>query len=103
MALTALGQVRLAWKCKNPRNSEGTIYEVRRKLHRAGEPDFGPLDFLASTGKKRFTDSTVPAGTATILYEVTAVRSTRRGPVATHLVQLGVTGKLHPMMLREAA
>ena len=56
------------------RNAEGTMYELRRQTRRAGERDFGPFEFLGTTGKKlhRFDH---PRGAASVVYEVTAVRS----------------------------
>ena len=48
--------------------------------------------FLGTAGIKRFTDSTLPAGSTAATYEVTAVRSTGRGHPARFTVSLGVTG-----------
>ncbi len=33
--LQATGSLTLTWECKNPRGSEGTIYQVWRRLHTA--------------------------------------------------------------------
>ena len=44
-------------------------------------------------GEKRFDDETVPAGTPAVEYQVTAVRSTRRGQPARHLVNFGVAAR----------
>jgi hypothetical protein len=84
--LDAIGQVHLRWKCKNPANAEGTVYEVFRSIDR------GPMVYLAVVGKKKFTDETLPAGAASATYRVTALRSTKRGPAAFHMVHFGVTG-----------
>ncbi len=83
--LRELGQLVLKWTCKNPRNSEGTMYEIRRSI------DGGEFTFLDVVGKKRFTDSTLPAGAKTAMYRVTAFRSTRRGAPGEHEVRLGVS------------
>ena len=83
--LFQLGEVRLTWKCDNPDGTVGTIYEIRRRL------DFqGPFTYLATAGaKKSFMDETLPAGTRVCQYEVTAVRSTRRGKPGLYLFMLG--------------
>jgi hypothetical protein len=60
------------------------MYELHRGI------DNGPLEFLAVTGKKKFTDATLPAGAASATYRVTAVRSTKRGPAALFTVNFGV-------------
>ena len=36
--LNAIGEVDLRWKCKNPANAEGTVYEIFRSIDR------GPLE-----------------------------------------------------------
>ena len=59
------------------------MYEVFRSIDR------GPLEYLAVVGKKKFTDETLPAGAASVIYRVTALRSTQRGPAAFHLVNFG--------------
>ena len=84
--LDAIGQVNLRWKCKNPANAEGTVYEIFRSIDR------GPLEYLAVVGKKKFTDEGLPAGAASATYRVTAVRSTKRGPAALHTVFFGAIG-----------
>lgn len=85
--LLAGGEIVLGWKCNNPTNAVGTIYEVRRSL---GEPEGGTL--IGATGVKSFTDDTIPAGTSRVYYDVTGVRSTSRGPTTTFLVKFGVGG-----------
>lgn len=85
VALQGDGSLALAWHADNPAGSSGTIYEVWRSD--AG----GPMLFLGTTGTKRFHDTTLPAGTATAVYQITGVRSTRRGEPARFLVSLGTT------------
>ena len=81
--------LRLAWKCRHPRGAKGTMYQVYRRLGSDGE-----YAFLGASGKKKFTDATIPAGTRSISYRIIAVRSTARGDVAEFPVNLGVSGKL---------
>lgn len=85
--LLAEGEIVLSWKCNNPANAVGTIYEVRRAI---GEPEGGTL--IGATGVKSFTDDTIPEGTSRVFYAVTGVRSTSRGPTTTFLVKFGVGG-----------
>lgn len=84
--LDARGALLLRWKCKNPRGSVGTIYEVHRRIGLNGE-----LTFLGTTGQKRFVDTTIPAGTARIVYQIRAIRSTTRGDFAMFNVNFGTT------------
>jgi hypothetical protein len=81
------GAVRLTWKCANPRGIGGTMYEVHRSV---GEG--GAMAFLGTIGLKSFTDGTLPRGAGAAVYEVIAVRSTRKGNPARFTVNLGVEG-----------
>jgi hypothetical protein len=63
------------------------MYQVYRALGINGEPVF-----LGATGRKKFTDATVPAGVRTVCYRIVAVRSTARGETAEFPVNLGVSG-----------
>lgn len=81
------GWLVLSWKCSNPENASGTIYEVRRRLGASG-----PSILVGASGTKAFTDDTVPAGTARVTYFVTGVRSTTRGISAQFDVNFGVDG-----------
>ena len=65
------------------------MYQVYRRLGSEGE-----YAFLGASGKKKFTDATVPTGTRFVSYRIIAVRSTARGDVAEFPVNLGVSGKL---------
>jgi hypothetical protein len=82
--LLPMGEVEIKWKCKHPRGSEGTVYEIRRQI---GEGKFVPIGIV---GEKRFVDETLPAGAASATYQITAIRSTRRGNAGRHTVNLGV-------------
>lgn len=90
------GALSLSWKCKNPRGTEGTIYEVMRQVR--GEAGFR---YIGAVGVKRFTDDTLPAGAAEVHYRITAVRSTARGKSALFVVNLGVASPA--LRAREAA
>jgi hypothetical protein len=83
-ALDAIGQLTLKWQCKNPRGAVGTVYMVSRRL--AGSEKF---ESLATTGTKQFTDSTLPAGAASVEYQVIAVRSTGSGEKGRYTVNFG--------------
>ena len=80
------GALKLTWKCKHPAGSQGTLYAIRRSVNN------GNFVFLDTVGKKKFVDDTLPPGSANVVYEITAVRSTRRGQPARFNVNLGVAG-----------
>ena len=77
------GSLELTWKCDNPANAYGTLYHIYRK-------DAGKFDFIAGVGEKKFIDTTVPAGTATILYQIQAARTTSIGVANQFIVNLGI-------------
>jgi len=80
------GAIQLTWKCRNPRGARGTMYEVRRCDDPQGRGPFRPLGIV---GVKQFTDPAPPATRGGVTYEVIAVRSTQRGPLARYLIHLG--------------
>src|SRR5688500_13401041 len=86
--LHQIGEIELTWKCDNPDGTAGTIYQVRRAV------DDGRLAVLAMVGEKRLLDRTLPPGTKTCTYEVTAVRSTGKGASASYTFQFG---NAHPI------
>jgi len=88
VTLGKTGVLELAWKCVNPGNIGGVVYEVKRSL---GSPE-GPFNYLGVTGARKFSDDTLPAGSSSVFYQVTGVRSTQRGPSEVFLVQFGVGG-----------
>jgi hypothetical protein len=57
----------------------------------------GAFTFLGSTGEKRFTDTTLPAGSSCITYNVQGVRSKTTGPVAEYKLNFVVTGPTSAM------
>ena len=86
VALLQTGAVELKWKCANPAGTQGTIYECRRMIGN------GAFTFVGATGVRAFTDDTLPSGSAGVTYEITAVRSTKRGLPAQFNVNFGVGG-----------
>jgi hypothetical protein len=83
--LNAEGSVTISWKCKNPDNAHGTIYQIRRKLPH--EAEFKPMELTAS---KRFTDESIPTGAGRVQYVVQARRGNAVGPASgPFTVQLG--------------
>ena len=81
--LTALGALDLSWKCVNP--ASGTLYQVYRKL---GDAE---ATYVGGAGGKKFVDSTLPAGTSQVTYQIQAIRATGAGAWATFSVNLGVS------------
>ncbi|MEA2707502.1 MAG: hypothetical protein QOF78_103, partial [Phycisphaerales bacterium] len=82
------GAVILKWKCPNPPGSQGTTYDVRRKVGAQGG-----WQHIGATGIRTLTDETVPAGSSQVTYEITGFRSTRRGSPANFIVNFGVGGE----------
>jgi hypothetical protein len=82
----AIGVLFLKWKCKNPQGAVGTMYQVSRRIG----SDSG-FTYIGGSGTKSFIDDTLPAGTATVIYQIQAVRSTKVGPAATFNVNFGVS------------
>jgi hypothetical protein len=78
------GALVLIWKNTNPRGAGGATYQIYRRFGNEGE-----FAFIAGTGEKKFTDSTIPAGTAQVQYKIQAVRSTSVGPFALCVVNFG--------------
>lgn len=80
------GSVKLTWKANNPAGVGGVTYQVMRRLN--GEGEFA---FAGVTGEKAFVDSTIPAGTSFVQYQVRGVRPTGTGEWAQHDVAFGRT------------
>ena len=81
------GALMLSWKCVNPVGTSGTIYQVWRRIGAEGE-----FTYLGGSGTKDFVDDTLPAGSASVTYQIQAVRSTAVGNWAQFNVNFGVTG-----------
>ncbi len=86
------GLVTFGWKCENPSGAHGTVYEVARRIGSAPESGSGFV-VIGVTGSKSFSDSSLPpgdcGGTAGVTYQVTAIRSTSRGPANQFTVNFG--------------
>jgi hypothetical protein len=87
VGLLGNGSLELKWKCNNPAGTQGTIYEVLRKIGPTGS-----FQYAGSTGVRAFTDETIPQGSAPVTYQITGVRSTQRGNPAQFVVNFGVGG-----------
>ncbi len=81
------GWIQLNWKCTNPEGAVGTAYEIQRKV---GNGSFSIIGIAG--GNKEYVDSTLPAGSTGVVYQVTGVRSGLRGPVSQVNVNFGVGG-----------
>ena len=82
--LVGMGWIELSWKCTNPPGCQGTTYHIERQLDGKGA-----FTYLATVGKKKFIDRSIPRPTASIAYRISAIRSTGRGKPATHYVSFG--------------
>jgi hypothetical protein len=86
VTLNGNGALNLKWKCTNPPGSVGTIYQVWRRVGTSGE-----FVYLGGAGTREFEDATVPAPTASVTYQIQAVRSTAVGQWAQFNVNFGVS------------
>lgn len=82
------GSLILAWKCPNPTNATGTIYQIARKVGASGE-----FVILGATGSRSFIDNTLPSNSSPITYRIIATRSTVAGPPGQFTVSFGVGGE----------
>ena len=80
------GGLEIKWKCTNPKNSGGTVYQVWRRIGGVGE-----VVFLANAGEKKFLDTTIPAGSSQVTYQIRAIRSTSAGASAQFNVNFGMS------------
>jgi hypothetical protein len=80
------GSLDSKWKCNNPPGAAGTIYQIFRRTGAAGE-----FEYLGGVGERKFHDTTIPAGTATVTYKIQAVRSTAVGDWAEFNVNFGMS------------
>jgi hypothetical protein len=81
VTLGSTGTINLSWK---NRNATSCVYMIYRKLTATGQ-----FESLGGTGAKKYSDNTVPAGTAQVQYQVQAVRSTGLSEWALVVVNLG--------------
>ena len=84
--IAADGSLVLKWKCASPRRGRGVMYKVSRKVD--GAAGQGGFEFLDVVGKRKFTDTTIPAGAVRVTYRIEAQRGTVQGIPATFTLQL---------------
>jgi hypothetical protein len=87
VTLTQDGFLDLAWKNTNPAGASGAVYQIWRRTTPTAE-----FEYLGGVGGKKFTDTTIPAGSSQLTYKIQAVRSTSIGPAATFNVTFGTEG-----------
>ena len=92
------GAITLRWKASNATPSSGTFFNVSRKI--AGESAF---TVIGTVGAKKFTDSTLPQGSASVTYQVTPVRGDVFYPPSAGVeVFFGVAGGGGGLMVKNA-
>lgn len=87
---TSSGAIRLTWKARQPAGVSGVVYTLARRL--AGEARFIQIALI---GGKSFTDDTIPAGTASVSYRLTAQRGSLASPTSASgelRINLGAAG-----------
>ena len=85
--MSVTGAFTFTWKNANPKSATGVVYQVWLRTTPTGE-----FTYLGGTGEKKFVDSTLPAGSSQVTYQVQAVRSTGAGAWAQFDVKFGVGG-----------
>lgn len=70
---TVSGNLKLLWKCENPKTSTGTVYLVRRRVGTSGA-----WVQVGITSTRSFLDTDVPTA-AVVQYQITAQRSNING------------------------
>lgn len=82
------GSVTIRWRCRNPTGSGAVVYTIRRRIGEAGT-----LTLIDTVGRRRYTDTSIPAGAGRVEYVVTATRGrvsgARSSPFA---IMFGVEG-----------
>jgi hypothetical protein len=88
----ATGALDIRFECNNPPGLSGTVYLVsRRSVSTTGT--FGPWMQVAVSSTKRFIDSSLPAGTPAVQYQIVAQRGSIAGtPSLPILVSFGRVG-----------
>ena len=81
------GSLKLKWKNTNPANATGVVYQLWRRCSAEGE-----FAYIGGCGTKEYMDSTIPAGSSQVTYQIQAVRSTSVGPWAQFNVNFGTGG-----------
>jgi hypothetical protein len=80
------GSLEMAWKCVNPVNCTGVVYQIWRRVGGSGE-----FTYVGGVGEKKFLDTTIPAGSSFFTYKIQAVRSTAVGGWAEFNVNFGTS------------
>ena len=80
-----VGGLEVSFKNSNPKSASGVVYQVFRRFGGAGA-----FTFLCNTGEKRFVDTSIPAGTSQVTYQVRAIRSTSAGGWTEFNVNFGM-------------
>ena len=70
--LSVSGAINLQWKCDNPAGA--TMYQIWRRIGTHAE-----FVYLGASGKRRFRDDTLPAGSSAMMYQIQAVRASKVG------------------------
>lgn len=78
------GSVQVTWRANNPTGMTGVTYQIWRRFGSAGE-----FAFAGASGEKRYVDSTIPAGTPQVQYQVRGIRPTAAGAWAQFNVNFG--------------
>lgn len=63
------GNLKLSFKCDNPKGTSGTVYTVSRRNNSTS-----PWQTVGLVSTKAFTDTSLVAGTASVQYQITAQR-----------------------------
>lgn len=88
------GNLEVRFECNNPAGLAGTVYIVQRRTATSAAPTvYTSWQQAAVTSVKRFIDTTITAGTASVQYLITAQRGTITGrPSNPITVQFGRAG-----------
>ncbi len=84
-SMDSLGALTIRWKVRQPKGVQNVTYNITRSL------DGGPFAPVGSVGSaKRFTDTTLPAGTALVAYMIEPMRGGVRGePSREFIIRFG--------------
>jgi hypothetical protein len=78
------GSVQITFKANNPAGLSGVTYQVYRRFGSEGE-----FNFAGASGLKKYIDSTIPAGTPQVQYQIRGIRPTAAGDWAQFNVNFG--------------
>lgn len=82
--LQADGSIKITWKANNPTGMSGVTYQIWRRFGSEGE-----FAYAGASGEKKYIDSTIPAGTQQVQYQVRGIRPTAAGAWAQFNVNFG--------------